>query len=695
VAIRVYRFGVLHRGPLPDVAEEQARLARGLWNACVEIHKRRDAERRAIADGASETVAALVARKTALAEQDEALALSIRNARASSHDSPHAARMDASSAKAARTELRTARRAVAAALTAARQEQRGAISPLLHASSAAECEERKAARQHFCGRGLYWGTSNHVLQGFAVACKREAQVRTPEGRARLGVRPGDRLPEVRFHRADGSAAWTVQFVVATGDPVVTWADVTGPGAHALRITIPPDGATETITAKNGRQVTRRLRGSVRLQVRGERAKREDGQWVTLEPAWIELPVTIHRQPAPGSRVLGAQVTREMVAGTAEYALCVTVEEPDVFYMSRSGPAVAVDIGWRRRPDGRLRAAYWVGADGSEGEILVPVADASVPEVRPSGRHRGGDVEWQDARADEIEGQRDRNFNVARDALVKWLDANPALPEWLREVRDGHPARPRMNPDGTPTLDREGKQVMERAENGLRGWRSQGRLASVCIRWRSARFDDDADPYLALEAWRRQDRHLWEWAGHMRRQAQGRRTDAWRKVAHRMASRYAYIIVEDMRIPEVTRQPAPEDGPRSEGTPQRHAARIAAPGALRMAIEQAAAKLGATSRRADATNTTRRHHGCGHIVEQDYSADVMVYCPHCAVWYDQDRNAALNLLDAASGEPRDADQGGTRAPGGSKARGRFQRAKDKRQQEDRSQDAPDGVVAEGL
>ena len=61
--MRVYRYGIVHRGPLPDAAHEQLFLGNRLWNECVEIHRRSDGERLALMNTASEDVARLVAER--------------------------------------------------------------------------------------------------------------------------------------------------------------------------------------------------------------------------------------------------------------------------------------------------------------------------------------------------------------------------------------------------------------------------------------------------------------------------------------------------------------------------------------------------------------------------------------------------------------------------------------------------------
>jgi hypothetical protein len=587
--VRVYRYGCAMRSELPMAAEEQLRLAHDFWNTLVEIHHKYAARRLEVANGASEAVAVLVARRAEIDARLTELRERIRGAR-------KAARSDVpvSSFREEVGRLRDERRAVAAELRAAREEARDAVAPALHELAQAEQREVKAARQEYAGRGLYWGSYNATLQGFDAARNRRAADGRPS--------------EVRFHRWDGTGTWTVQIQRQAGEAPLTWADVCRGIEPKLQVRMPDeewevvvDGATGAPKiGGNGEPVRRRRLPVVRMQIRGERAKGPEGA-VKLEPAWLEVPFVLHREPPADARIAMAQIVRTRVAGHWSYGFCLTVDEGPVVPL-RDGPAVAVDVGWRRKRDGGLRVAFWVGSDGAKGEVLCPV-----------------DTEIELMKASELRSLRDEKFNVARERLGAWI-AGAAVPDWLR--------------DATSTL---------------REWRSQQRLAALALRWRGQRFDGDQQAYDALGAWRRQDRHLWEWEANVRQQAEARRRDAYRRLAHDLAERYAVLIVEDMRLPDVQRRPAPEDGPAGEGRVQRNTARIAAPGFLRQAIAQAAPWRGAVYRQADAKLTTRVHHACGQRVDVDYAADVEVYCPFCRAWYDQDENAAWNLLARASGE----------------------------------------------
>src|SRR5882724_4703737 len=68
-------------------------------------------------------------------------------------------------------------------------------------------------------------------------------------------------------------------------------------------------------------------------------------------------------------------------------------------------------------------------------------------------------------------------------------------------------------------------------------------------------------------------------------------------------------------------------------------RMTAVGELRHSLRFSGAKV-VFSKTAD---TTRECHRCGQLCEWDQAADLTHTCEHCGATWDQDDNAALNLL----------------------------------------------------
>jgi transposase len=154
---------------------------------------------------------------------------------------------------------------------------------------------------------------------------------------------------------------------------------------------------------------------------------------------------------------------------------------------------------------------------------------------------------------------------------------------------------------------------------------------------------------ALEAWRVQDRHLGEWVAQARDQMTRRRREVYRTVASRLAAAYGTVIVEKFELPRLGREPSRETEADYQQDAGRALARMAAPGGLRHALTQAAVREGGRVLTVPAEGTTRVHAPCDTWLEADFAASRSVWCDGCGTMFDQDFNAAENLLRLATGE----------------------------------------------
>jgi hypothetical protein len=261
-------------------------------------------------------------------------------------------------------------------------------------------------------------------------------------------------------------------------------------------------------------------------------------------------------------------------------------------------------------------AYWAGDDGRSGELIIPRDDLA---------------RW--SRAESLASTRDTNFNAARDALDAWLRATTAaVPDWLRE-----------------------------ALTHLPRWRSPARLAAILWRWNGVfyrkgreipwqpfpgqegpagcgRFPGDEDIFPRLWAWRRQDRHLLDWQANNREKAVRWRDDLYRRFARELTGRYHAVVFEKVNWRELQEEPAPD----AEGGPlltTHH--RIAAVGRLRQLVREKAGEY----QEVDPKHTTKRCHACGSLEDFDAARELEHACSGCGEAWDQDDNAAKNLLQA--------------------------------------------------
>lgn len=383
---------------------------------------------------------------------------------------------------------------------------------------------------------------------------------------------------------------------------------TGPPPRFLRYTY--DGRC-VVQIQGGMSVPEVMGQDTRLRIGGgyptdaDPRGRRGEVWLRVgslgrEPVWAKVPVILHRPLPPDARVKWAWLQCKRVAAHEKWAVQVVLERAGGW--ARGDEAgdgeVGIDVGWRRTGGG-LRAAVWHGSDGGRGSLTLPEEDL-------------GRWAW----ADELRSIRDRLFNEARGRLSLWLASPPcAVPEWLTE-----------------------------RTKFLGAWRSPGRLAAVVIRWRAGRFAGDAEIFEALEQWRRLDKRRWEEEANVRRKALAWRDHRYRNFARDLARRYHTARVEDTDWRALMCRPEPDD--EADGALRTYT-RIAAVGTLLRFVREAMAE----TVRVPSRDTTRTCHVCGHLNTFPDPADMVQTCDDCGRSWDQDDNAAENLLraEAASSE----------------------------------------------
>lgn len=601
--IVVYKYGTHSQTTLPDEAIEQLRMANRMRNDLV-------------ADALTEEQAVLD-----LWSSDPAVA-------AVEEDLTAAEALLATLTTQARAEHATdgtiaTRPATAAAITTVRgnvrelrERRRKAIGPArlrlkpeLEQIRDTHKANRKQIRQTYADQGLYWGTYNRVLDDHAVARKLVSKARG-EGRA----------AQLRFHRFDGTGTLTIQLQRQAGDPPRTpdtIAEGDGKWRNVLQLTkINADPAT--VAAMTGAQ--RRRTGTDRALL----------TWSIGNGRTFELPVTVHRPMPPDADITGAQLTVRRTGAHTSISVALTARIPDPDPVE-GRPAVALHGGWRTRPDGSVRVGAWATttpvtvpdtltdvvvahAGGRWGEIVLPAAWLAYA-TRPSA----------------LRAQRDLNRAPVQAKLADWLDQHP---------QPGDDDRP----------DLTGAVV--------RQWRSPARMAALAIQWRDDPPEGGHDIAHLLEAWRKQDKHLWEWEAHQRAKAVARRDDAWRRVGAWLAEHAGVLVTEDTDLAVLRQEPDPADSdPVLAGSVQRAArnrAVLAAPGALRQFARAAATRRGVAIRVVDAAYLSRTCPYCHTVGDPDprYAAAAVVVCPTCDRSYDQDHAAATAMLtrDPVNVEP---------------------------------------------
>lgn len=354
------------------------------------------------------------------------------------------------------------------------------------------------------------------------------------------------------------------------------------------------------------------------------------------PVWAKWPMVLHR-PLPADGVIKrATVHLRHIGPRPEWCVTFTVDEPAVASTGNQR-AVAIDVGWRQLGDS-LRVGVGCDGDGTVFEIALPERIATGIQ-----------------KADDLRSTRDRNFDEAKAELARWLGerATTVGVAWIV--------------DATTTMH---------------AWRSPGRLAALVIRWRNERIEGDGVAFAAVEAWRLQDRHLWLWETSQRTGSLRARKDWYRVQAAKIAERYGTLILEDFDLRSVARLPNPEAA--AENGTSRSNRQLASVSEFRDCLRNAFRSRGGEVVTVPAEYTTRTCSVCGVVEAFDAAAMLRHQCENGHEW-DQDENAARNLIERWRGAPKPAAASEPDAKGESR-RDRVRRLREeKRARMDRSKD----------
>ena len=317
------------------------------------------------------------------------------------------------------------------------------------------------------------------------------------------------------------------------------------------------------------------------------------------PVWAAWPIVYHRPLPPGASIKWVRVTARRVASHTKWNVHFILEaEPEVFaLLSPTKGTVAIDVGWRKLEDG-LRVAAWVDDTGQNGELRLPrrILDR-----------------WK--KTEELASIRERNFNAALASLIDERRGNgEAWPKWLHD-----------------------------ATQHAHAWRSPAKLASLALRWRENRFEEDEALFSAVEQWRKQDKHLYEWEANQRQAVLRERRECYRLFARHLAE-YRTVVVEKMDLRAFAVRPGKDEEQVFGARLYRFKAGLSG---LVGACRDAVARAGGSLREVDPAGSTQTCSVCGKLEQFDAAREIEHVCSHCAAVWDQDVNAARNLLARAA------------------------------------------------
>lgn len=600
----VYKYGLPSWAQLPEQAEEQLRLAHWLRNELVAV----DGRYRELVDAiwaSDPTVnAAMTAldNATLLLLESQDVAKGERVATRTTTPTP--------TVKTQLTDARATRRDAKTALRTAKEAAGPDLKALLKDAGRQRLTANTEVRGESVAQGLYWATANSVLEDHGRASKRLVDM----------WRSGRRAQR-RFRRWDGTGSLTSQVMWQTGKPPRSPAVLAGersPWRNVFRL-----------GPAYSREDWQRFYSTGQPLDQPLKHPRWATAWVRIakgDP--IGLPIILHRPFPPDSEVTDVRIVRTRLADRYRLSLSVTLRLPAAPAKTR-GLAVAVRFGWSSLGAGRVEVAQITTSGGHLGPPPLDVAGI----VTPNGDLTAATVTTHPAwarllgRDDDIRSIRAENRNTIREKVIASLSTYypPLNPEGnndderhsgaavtpsgrttaVQPGKDPHlvPAA-ETNPQSTPPrrgginpvrLVRRVDVPVPHLVDGLlfitpKGWLTPADVA----RWRSsdrlknlaAAWPIDNPLYPEMVAWVAREQHLHAFEANERDQVVAWRRNAWRNVAKWLADQARIITIHELNIAEIIRTPGIGETDTPAAKAGRAQAHQAAPGELRMFIEQA-------------------------------------------------------------------------------------------------------------
>ena len=311
------------------------------------------------------------------------------------------------------------------------------------------------------------------------------------------------------------------------------------------------------------------------------------------PVWAVIPVTWHRDLPADARIKWCRLRRYLVGDRIRWQVLFVIETAAQRRdCDGTRLAAGIDINYRVMGD-RQRVATAHGNDGETHELFLPAR-----------------VIWGMEECERIQSRRATAFDSARERLVKELAAQ------------------RQDCDRMIVTD----LLLSEAAT-LSQWRSSRRLSEWvagwerlggCPRW--------------LSNWKHVEDRDHDTESQLRDQTLAHRRDVYRCWVAMLAKQYSVAYLERMDLRAAIHGVTGTDADVDAVTPQRRRARWACLSSLRQMIGERLAVVAVK-----AAGTTVDCHACGSSTAIDSARQVAYTCEHCGAEWDQDENAAKNLL----------------------------------------------------
>lgn len=310
-----------------------------------------------------------------------------------------------------------------------------------------------------------------------------------------------------------------------------------------------------------------------------------------KPRHVSWPLILDRPFPQDAIIKEVHIVRRKDEWTVSFSLAARMPAP-----IPAGAACGMDIGWRRLNDG-IRVATLINDRGERDFVVLP--EAIVSGFRY---------------LDELASRRDTRLNglIAMLRALPWAEAPPALGDTAKAML------------GAPRLSARALARLEALWAGASEWR---RDAYEMLH------EQLTNPYDS-------DRRDWKESTGLRQRLLRARRDHYRIEAKRIAGRYGLIGGEKLSISSMS---AVENNPTPE--PSRWYRKVAAPAEFIGALKWAVKKAGGRYYEHEGPSTWICHE-CGVVQAPRDPAALVATCPACNAVWDQDVNAAANLLAAA-------------------------------------------------
>ena len=494
-----------------------------------------------------------------------------------------------------------------AALREARQQRRDEIAMVRDqaASRRAACTANHNAAQRVLYhryvpvQGLFWCTWNDVVAQHLGAVKRLRQQRV--------TRPGARLHQHPFRNA-GTIA--VQLIRRSADPPRSPAVLADPNSKYRNFFHLPWTDPQAWDQMSAGQQRRTGRVSVRFRY----GRSADGQML-----FVELPVQQHRQLSADADITGARLTIRQTPQGPRSTLTVSATLPDS-QIRRSGPSVAVHLGWRRSPDGII-AATWRSTRALQ--IPADLGSMMIAETARTGRLMlPAAISEGFERADSVRGQRGQATRALQRSLVAWLSSHGPIED-----------------------PREPGNLLDAAT--VEQWRGAVHFHGLAGAWAAGAPQGLESIAALVQRWQRREAALRRGPDlGQRRHTRAARDDLYHRFAAAVAGQAGILVIDDLVLSDLNA--ASFQRPPTAEKLISAARRVIAPAGLRAIVIAAAARKGCSLKEVGRVGLSRIHgDGCGFENPRDarYQSAV-VRCDGCGETYDQDHAATALMLQRA-------------------------------------------------